>query len=188
MRVLLIEDDTVLGDAVRDQIAADGHSVDWATRLDAARDYLDVASYDLILLDLMLPDGRGQPFLRALRGRGDVTPLGSAPRPERGLGHGASALIWALLAGRPLLLALRCSERHGTGPHVRRRLHRALQSRARRFCCRGLRRCRDRRRPSAGTHRFPARRRSATARAFGRRVDVARPRRAVSAALRGVAA
>ncbi|HEY9038667.1 MAG TPA: response regulator transcription factor [Roseovarius sp.] len=75
MRVLLIEDDTVLAAAVRDQIAADGHSVDWAARLDAAREFLDVASYDLILLDLMLPDGRGQPFLRALRMRGDVTPV-----------------------------------------------------------------------------------------------------------------
>ncbi len=75
MRVLLIEDDTVLGAAVRDQIVADGHSIDWAVRLDSARDYLDVAAYDLILLDLMLPDGRGQPFLRALRKRGDVTPV-----------------------------------------------------------------------------------------------------------------
>ena len=36
MRVLLIEDDTILGAAVRDQIAAEGHSVDWVTRLDAA--------------------------------------------------------------------------------------------------------------------------------------------------------
>lgn len=75
MRVLLIEDDSVLGGAVHDQIAADGHSVDWATRLDAAKEYLGVASYDLILLDLMLPDGRGQPFLRDLRKRGDVTPV-----------------------------------------------------------------------------------------------------------------
>ncbi len=75
MRVLLIEDDTILGAAVRDQIAADGHSVDWAKRLDAAGEYLDVATYDLILLDLMLPDGRGQPFLRALRKRGSVTPV-----------------------------------------------------------------------------------------------------------------
>lgn len=75
MRVLLIEDDTVLGAAVRDQIAADGHSIDWATRLDAAGEYLDVAAYDLILLDLMLPDGRGQPFLRALRARGNGTPV-----------------------------------------------------------------------------------------------------------------
>lgn len=75
MRVLLIEDDTVLGAAVRDQIAADGHSIDWAVRLDSASEYLDVAAYDLILLDLMLPDGRGQSFLRALRKRGNVTPV-----------------------------------------------------------------------------------------------------------------
>ena len=72
MRVLLVEDDDVLGSAVRDQIAADGHSVDWATRLDAARDATAVAVYDLVLLDLMLPDGRGLHFLRALRGRGVI--------------------------------------------------------------------------------------------------------------------
>lgn len=75
MRVLLIEDDTVLGAAVRDQIAADGHSVDWATRLDRATQFLASAPYDLVLLDLMLPDGRGLPFLRALRGRGEQTPV-----------------------------------------------------------------------------------------------------------------
>jgi two-component system, OmpR family, response regulator len=75
MRVLLVEDDPILGAAVRDQIRADGHSVDWVTRLDAADDHLASASYDLILLDLMLPDGRGIPFLRGLRTRGDVTPV-----------------------------------------------------------------------------------------------------------------
>ncbi len=75
MRTLLIEDDTALGAAVRDQIAADGHSVDWVTRLDAARDHLAVAAYDLVLLDLMLPDGRGIPFLRGLRAQGNVTPV-----------------------------------------------------------------------------------------------------------------
>lgn len=75
MRVLLVEDDTVLGAAVRDQIAADGHSVDWVMRLDRAGDALASAVYDLVLLDLMLPDGRGIPFLKALRGRGDVTPV-----------------------------------------------------------------------------------------------------------------
>ena len=75
MRILLIEDDTVLGAAVRDQIAADGHSVDWVTRLDAARHAMAAAVYDLMLLDLMLPDGRGIGFLKALRSRGDVTPV-----------------------------------------------------------------------------------------------------------------
>ncbi len=75
MRVLLIEDDRALGTAIRDQIAADGHSVDWMNRLDSARDAHASTSYDLILLDLMLPDGLGVPFLKALRARGDVTPV-----------------------------------------------------------------------------------------------------------------
>lgn len=75
MRILPIEDDTVLGAAVRDQIAGDGHSVDWVQRLDAAWDALAGAAFDLLLLDLMLPDGRGIPFLRKLRAQGDVTPV-----------------------------------------------------------------------------------------------------------------
>ena len=75
MRILLVEDDTVLGGAVRDQMIAAGHSMDWVTRLDGAGDALAVTTYDLVLLDLMLPDGRGITFLRALRARGDVTPV-----------------------------------------------------------------------------------------------------------------
>lgn len=74
MRILLIEDDAVLGAAVRDQIAGDGHSVDWVQRLDAAERAVAVAAHDLLLLDLMLPDGRGIPFLRRLRARGLRTP------------------------------------------------------------------------------------------------------------------
>jgi two-component system OmpR family response regulator len=75
MRILLIEDDTILGAAVRDQIVSDGHSVDWVTRLDAAKDNLHSTAYDLLFLDLMLPDGRGIGLLRELRARGDVTPV-----------------------------------------------------------------------------------------------------------------
>jgi two-component system OmpR family response regulator len=75
VRVLLIEDDRGLGSAVRDQIADGGHSVDWVTRLAEARDHVGAASYELILLDLMLPDGRGLDFLKALRAAGDVTPV-----------------------------------------------------------------------------------------------------------------
>lgn len=75
MRILLIEDDAILGAAVRDQIAADGHSVDWVVRLDAARAHLRSAAYDLVLLDLMLPDGHGVAFLRDVRGSGNATPV-----------------------------------------------------------------------------------------------------------------
>jgi two-component system, OmpR family, response regulator len=75
MRVLLVEDDPILGVAVRDQIAADGHTVDWVKRLDVADDSIRTVAYELVLLDLMLPDGRGLDFLRARRAAGDVTPV-----------------------------------------------------------------------------------------------------------------
>ncbi|MCR5943686.1 response regulator transcription factor [Ochrobactrum sp. XJ1] len=74
MRVLLIEDDTILGKAVRDHIAVN-HSVDWVTRLDDAIEHVNSAVYDLMLLDLMLPDGLGVNFLRNLRAKGSVTPV-----------------------------------------------------------------------------------------------------------------
>ncbi|MHA7847083.1 response regulator transcription factor [Serratia sp. D1N4] len=75
MRILLIEDDAVLGAAVRDQIAGDGHSVDWVQRLDAADSAIACVAYDLALLDLMLPDGRGLHFLRRLRTQGSAIPV-----------------------------------------------------------------------------------------------------------------
>ncbi|HMQ40709.1 MAG TPA: response regulator transcription factor [Paracoccus sp. (in: a-proteobacteria)] len=75
MRILLIEDDQGLGSAVRDQIAADGHSPDWVQTLAEAGDAERTTAYDLILLDLMLPDGAGLGFLRGLRARGSVTPV-----------------------------------------------------------------------------------------------------------------
>ncbi len=65
----------MLGQAVRDQIAADGHTVDWVKRLDAAGEAILSAAFDLVLLDLMLPDGRGLDFLKARRAAGDVTPV-----------------------------------------------------------------------------------------------------------------
>ena len=75
MRVLLVEDAPGLGEAVREQIADDGHAVDWVQRLDHARSSVRTTPYDLILLDSMLPDGRGLDFLRQRRSAGDVTPV-----------------------------------------------------------------------------------------------------------------
>jgi two-component system OmpR family response regulator len=75
MRILLIEDDAILGAAVRDHIVASNDSVDWVMRLDAAADHLASAAYDLVLLDMMLPDGQGIGFLRNMRTKGCVTPV-----------------------------------------------------------------------------------------------------------------
>jgi len=75
MRVLLVEDALGLGEAVREQIADDGHAVDWVQCLDHARNSVRTTPYDLILLDLMLPDGRGLDFLHQQRSAGNVTPV-----------------------------------------------------------------------------------------------------------------
>ena len=75
MRVLLIEDNADLGQAVREQIADDGHAVDWVQRLAHADLGAQTTPYDLILPDLMLPDGRGIDFLRQRRASGDTTPV-----------------------------------------------------------------------------------------------------------------
>ncbi|CAG9169357.1 Transcriptional regulatory protein QseB [Cupriavidus laharis] len=75
MRVLLIEDEPWLGEAVRDQIEKDGHPTDFVASLSEARRHLAAANYDLILLDLLLPDGRGLDFLRELRAGGSTVPV-----------------------------------------------------------------------------------------------------------------
>ncbi|CAM2171429.1 Response regulator protein PmrA [Paraburkholderia sacchari] len=72
MRVLLVEDDRWLGEAVRDQIEKDGHPTDFVGTLADARRHLAAANYDLVLLDLLLPDGRGLDFLRELRAAGST--------------------------------------------------------------------------------------------------------------------
>lgn len=75
MRLLLIEDEPYLGEAVREHIAAAGHAVDWVQRLDDAEAALRAVAYDLVLLDLHLPDGRGADLLRAMRKAGDTRPV-----------------------------------------------------------------------------------------------------------------
>lgn len=67
MRYLLVEDNTELADAVVSRLVLDGHAVDHAASLAEAEDCLAVAQYDLILLDVMLPDGDGRDFLARSR-------------------------------------------------------------------------------------------------------------------------
>lgn len=69
MRLLLIEDDLTLGDAVRAFLRAQGHVVDWVTRVADARAAVE-ESFDVILLDWRLPDGSGVEWLRGYRGLG----------------------------------------------------------------------------------------------------------------------
>ena len=75
MRILLVEDEPVLGEAVATHLKRSGHAVDWMQRLDDAEAALRSVDYGLILLDLHLPDGRGLDLLRALRKSDDKRPV-----------------------------------------------------------------------------------------------------------------
>jgi len=75
MRFLLVEDNISLATAVLDRLRMDGHVVDHAANVAAAEDYSATTDYDLILLDIMLPDGDGRAFLRSHRSRLIETPV-----------------------------------------------------------------------------------------------------------------
>jgi two-component system OmpR family response regulator len=75
MRILLVEDHAGLGQAVREQLTDDGHAVDWVQCLSHADAGVRSTAYDLILLDLVLPDGLGLDFLRRRRAAGAATPV-----------------------------------------------------------------------------------------------------------------
>ena len=69
MRLLLVEDDTMIGEAVLDQLRAERYAVDWVRDGEMALTALQSQTYDLILLDLGLPRVDGLEVLRSLRGR-----------------------------------------------------------------------------------------------------------------------
>jgi len=75
MRFLLIEDNQALANAVIERLSLDSHIVDHAADLTTAWDYTATAEYDLILLDIMLPDGDGRSFLEQHRSAKSRTPV-----------------------------------------------------------------------------------------------------------------
>lgn len=75
MRFLLVEDNAELSASVAARLGIDGHGVDHAGTLAEAEEYLAAVSYDLILLDIMLPDGDGRDFLARHRRAERETPV-----------------------------------------------------------------------------------------------------------------
>ena len=74
MRLLLLEDDSLLGEGLRDYLRAEGHVAEWCTRLAAAH-VLEDEPFDALLVDWQLPDGSGVDWVRARRAMGDARPM-----------------------------------------------------------------------------------------------------------------
>jgi len=75
MRVLLIEDDPMIGQVVQAALKDAAHAADWVDNGETALATLAGQRYDLVLLDLGLPGRDGMEVLAALRARGDAVPV-----------------------------------------------------------------------------------------------------------------
>ena len=75
MRLLLVEDDRMLGASVQRGLSQQGHAVDWVQDGQAAQAALDGEPYDVVLLDLALPRRGGLDVLREHRRRGGHAPV-----------------------------------------------------------------------------------------------------------------
>ncbi|HEY0720816.1 MAG TPA: response regulator [Gammaproteobacteria bacterium] len=75
MRVLLVEDDALLGDGLRAGLAQDGYTVDWLREGNSAEAALRSESYDLAVLDINLPGRSGLQLLKDLRSSGNALPV-----------------------------------------------------------------------------------------------------------------
>jgi two-component system OmpR family response regulator len=75
MRLLVVEDEPDLAHAVVDHLRAQAHAADHAPTLEEAEAAVRATRYDLVLLDLRLPDGDGLSLLRGLRDRASTMPV-----------------------------------------------------------------------------------------------------------------
>ena len=120
MRLLLIEDDDILGEGLRDFLRAEGHTVDWCRCL-ADTGARRGEPFDAWLVDWQLPDGSGLDWLRGQGVRGDNTPalmLTARDRlPDRvtGLDVGADDYLVKPVAPEEVAARVRAVCRRGTG-------------------------------------------------------------------------
>ncbi|WP_343684977.1 response regulator transcription factor [Asticcacaulis sp.] len=75
MRVLIVEDDPMIGQSLKLSLSQSGYRADWVKDGDAADEALRTEAADIILLDMGLPRRGGMDVLRDLRKRGDRTPV-----------------------------------------------------------------------------------------------------------------
>ena len=121
MRILLVEDDTLLGDALQVGLRGAGFVVDWVTDGVAAETALAGEEFAAIVLDLGLPRLAGLELLRRLRGRGNRTPVvvltarDAVEDRVRGLDFGADDYVAKPVSLAELAARLRAVTRRAMG-------------------------------------------------------------------------
>ncbi len=117
MRVLLVEDEARLADNIARGLRQAAHAVDVTDRLSAAREKLATERYDVLVLDVNLPDGSGFDLVTDLRGRQDSLPVliltarDTIDDRVTGLDRGADDYLVKPFAFEELLARLRALQR-----------------------------------------------------------------------------
>jgi two-component system, OmpR family, response regulator QseB len=121
MRVLIIEDDGLLGDGLASGLSALGFAVDWFRETKSGGRALESAPYDALILDIGLPGEDGMAFLNRLRASGSTIPVlvltarDAIPSRIAGLDSGADDYLVKPIALQELAARLRAITRRQRG-------------------------------------------------------------------------
>jgi two-component system response regulator QseB len=121
MRVLIVEDDRLLGDGIASGLRSSGFVVDWVTDAAVADRAVQSAPYDAVILDLGLPARDGLSLLAQWRSRGSTTPVliltarDALPSRVAGLDAGADDYLVKPVALEELAARLRAVARRARG-------------------------------------------------------------------------
>jgi DNA-binding response OmpR family regulator len=117
MRILIVEDEPHLAEALTQILKKQNYSVDAVHDGSAGLDYAMSGIYDLILLDIMMPELDGISVLKKLRSEGNATPVimltakGELADKVAGLDYGADDYIAKPFASEELLARMRAALR-----------------------------------------------------------------------------
>jgi len=120
MRVLLVEDEHRISAYVKRGLEEEGYAVDAVFTGQEALDWVEAAPYDLIILDVLLPEMDGLTACRELRSRGNRTPVlmltarDTVEDRVAGLDAGADDYLVKPFAMKELLARLRALNRRST--------------------------------------------------------------------------
>lgn len=121
MRLLVVEDQKDLNKIITKHLTAEGYSVDSCFDGEEALDYIDMADYDGIILDIMMPKMDGLAVLRQMRAEGNDTPVlfltarDAVEDRVEGLDTGASDYLIKPFAFEELLVRIRAMTRKASG-------------------------------------------------------------------------
>lgn len=107
-KILLVEDDPILGDGLQLFLELENFEVTWAKKLSEARAFEEENQFDLVILDLGLPDGSGMDFCKSLRQKGSslsiiiLTAQADEDSVVEGLTHGANDYVRKPFSNREL--------------------------------------------------------------------------------------